>query len=330
MRQGAGCDSSGDAMHRTNPEASRPAVTMLPHWALLGAASFACSGSGPSGVQGTVHAEIVAPDAATIYREGDTIRFAASVVDPDGSPVEDGVYQWRSDRDGTINERTRETTGVLSAGVHAIVFTAWRNAIVVARDTVTIHVERNPAGRAFVDRPDEREGALVHVVYLTPLGAVDRLRDVDGSIDSMVVAMQDVLRASTGHTWRLDTHDGGALDVTYLRLLVPFTGTYDHLTGVVQDALTAHGLLRPGRHVLAVVEASGAALGISGVAGGATALQFTDYLQWRTATHELLHLIGVGHTTVPHDLMNNGPTGGSAWDPGQLYGQLFLASAWVE
>jgi len=70
--------------------------------------------------------------------------------------------------------------------------------------------------------------------------------------------------------------------------------------------------------------------GVSGVAGGVTALQFTDYLNARTAVHELLHPVAVGHSTSPGDTVNDGPAGGAQWDPGHPYTQLFLSSSWVE
>jgi hypothetical protein len=72
--------------------------------------------------------------------------------------------------------------------------------------------------RATADRPDDRGGLQVHLIYALPSDGVDRGFDTDGSIQNSADAYQRWLSGQTGgRTLRLDTFEG-SLDVSFHRL----------------------------------------------------------------------------------------------------------------
>ncbi len=75
-----------------------------------------------------------------------------------------------------------------------------------------------PGERVTADRPDEVEGAQIHVVYAIPSDGADRSLDLDGTLAASVSVFQAWLTGQTGgRGLRLDTHDG-RLDVTFFEL----------------------------------------------------------------------------------------------------------------
>lgn len=72
--------------------------------------------------------------------------------------------------------------------------------------------------RSTTDRPDDRGGLQVHMIYALPSDGVDRAFDTDGSIQNSADAYQRWLSGQTGgRTLRLDTFQG-SVDVTFHRL----------------------------------------------------------------------------------------------------------------
>lgn len=72
--------------------------------------------------------------------------------------------------------------------------------------------------RSTTDRPDERSGPQVHVVYAVPSDGQDRQMDIAGALsDSVAVWEQWFVKETGGSVLRLDTF-GGVADVTFLRL----------------------------------------------------------------------------------------------------------------
>jgi Divergent InlB B-repeat domain len=72
--------------------------------------------------------------------------------------------------------------------------------------------------RSTVDRPDDRSGSQVHVLYVVPADGQDRALDTDGTIEMSVGSFQAWLRGQTGgRALRVDTFQG-ALDVSFVRL----------------------------------------------------------------------------------------------------------------
>jgi hypothetical protein len=83
--------------------------------------------------------------------------------------------------------------------------------------------------RSTIDRPDERLGKQVHVIYAVPSDGTDRSLDVNGTLANSVGAFEDWLASKAGgRDVRLDT-SAGTLDVSFIRL--PDTN----------DVIKAHG-----------------------------------------------------------------------------------------
>jgi hypothetical protein len=73
--------------------------------------------------------------------------------------------------------------------------------------------------RVTADRPDEKEGHQVHVIYALPFDAVeDEQLDEKGTIEQSLRILNDWFELETGKKLRLDTHGGGLLDVTFMKL----------------------------------------------------------------------------------------------------------------
>jgi Putative Ig domain len=74
--------------------------------------------------------------------------------------------------------------------------------------------------RVTEDRPDEKTGHQVHVMYVLPSDAtVDEQLDQTGTIEASLSIMNEWLATQTGGSkLRFDTYDGGKLDVTYLQV----------------------------------------------------------------------------------------------------------------
>ncbi len=72
--------------------------------------------------------------------------------------------------------------------------------------------------RVTADRPDDRAGAQIHVLYVLPSDGVDDALDTNGTIAASVQNLQNWLKGQTGgNGMRLDT-SGGELDVSFVRL----------------------------------------------------------------------------------------------------------------
>ena len=208
--------------------------------------------------------------------------------------------------------------------------------------------------RATADRPDDRQGAQVHVVYAVPSDGVDRALDTDGTIAASVANWQRWLRGQAGGKGlNLDT-SGGEVDVTFHRL--PRTdGAYAARGVFIRDALEADlrsaGLALPGSKITLVYYdgSSTAACGggayppsLPGTVGavymratyGAGLLCYTPsrslaglQIMDLAILHEALHVLGMvpgcaphhtraGHTAdSPTDLMY---AGDQPWQPTTL------------
>ena len=72
--------------------------------------------------------------------------------------------------------------------------------------------------RATTDRPDDRPGAQIHVLYVLPSDGSDEALDTNGTIAASVGNFQSWLKGQTGgNGMRLDM-SGGELDVSFVRL----------------------------------------------------------------------------------------------------------------
>lgn len=184
-----------------------------------------------------------------------------------------------------------------------------------------------PLSAAAADRPDERTGFQIHVVYVTPRDATSHGFAANGQLDLWVALAQDWLQRRIGRTFAFDTFDG-RLDVTSLvsrytvaelaaRANSETAGSQALLELLAQEFAAANGGAVPGKNLLFVVDGSlsdsycgfadrpGAlALVTPGSRGCWTGDQ--DFiapergLNWMSATiiHELLHNVGVAHVCV--------------------------------
>lgn len=184
-----------------------------------------------------------------------------------------------------------------------------------------------PLPVASVDRPDERAGFQIHVVYVTPRGATSHGYDANGQLGLWIALAQDWLQRRLGHTFAFDTFDG-RVDVTSLtsrysvdelaaRANSETAGSQALLELLADEFAVANGTGVPGKNLLFVIDGSlsdsycgfadrpGAlALVTPGSRGCWTGDQ--DFiaqergLNWMSATiiHELLHNVGVGHVCV--------------------------------
>ena len=80
----------------------------------------------------------------------------------------------------------------------------------------------SPAGaalpRAMTDRPDDRSGVQVHVLYVVPRDGVDRALDTGSVISASVNSWQAWLRSQTGGRELYVDTSQGELDVSFFRL----------------------------------------------------------------------------------------------------------------
>lgn len=108
----------------------------------------------------------------------------------------------------------RFTTGVVG-GINT------STATVSGLPQVTFTVTAMPAGnqRAFSERADLAGGNQVHVMYVLPSDGIDRALDTNGTLENSVGSFQNWLSGQTGgRRLRIDTYQGGAIDVTFFRI----------------------------------------------------------------------------------------------------------------
>jgi hypothetical protein len=176
--------------------------------------------------------------------------------------------------------------------------------------------------RAIVDRPDDRTGPQVHIVYAVPSDGTDNGLDTDGTlVDSVAVWEQWFLDQTGDRVLRLDTFGGNA-DVTFLSL--PYTtqqisNAAPNELGLFRTALASAGLNSPTKLYGVYYEGASGVLPNCGRGGsllGVVYLQRTaavnctplpfrhpgESAAYREfiAVHELLHALGMVPTCAPH------------------------------
>jgi hypothetical protein len=205
--------------------------------------------------------------------------------------------------------------------------------------------------RAMTDRPDEKTGLQVHVVYVLPSDGVDEQLDRTGTLESSARIWNAWFSGQTGgKELRLDTHAGGKLDVSFLRL--DKTDADMNVAGgnvrtKLEYQLLARGFDSVDKVYLAYYGGDGDGCGRGawpptlhgnvgavyiGAAAGCTAQPFATGSQppgflEHLALHEVLHVLGFAATCSPHhtesghvsdsaeDLMYSGA---AAWRPSIL------------
>jgi hypothetical protein len=118
--------------------------------------------------------------------------------------------------------------------------------------------------RTSVDRPDERSGRQLHIVYLVAAGMPDDHYDELGFLEDSVRSMNVWMKQQTGNQqWKFDMHtftapdaEGvmqsvNAVDVTFIQSNRP-SGSLDTL-GEVRSELAPRGLNDPNKRYLAYV-----------------------------------------------------------------------------
>ena len=152
-------------------------------------------------------------------------------------------------------------------------------------DEASLSAQRYPwtFPRTSVDRPDEKSGRLLHVVYLRAAGMPDDHYDELGILEDSVRSMNVWMKQQTGNQqWRFDTYtftatdpatgeprSVEAIDVTFINSSKPSTSLDS--AGEVEAELRARGLVQPNKRYLSYVAA-----GAGGVCGDAFYPFFPD------------------------------------------------------
>jgi hypothetical protein len=187
----------------------------------------------------------------------------------------------------------------------------------------------DPSQRARSDRPDQVQGAQVHVVYALPSDGTDLGHDTTGTLDATVGSFQGWLRSKAGgRELRMDTSDG-KLDVTFVRLSrtdAAMAAYGPFVRDSLERELSRAGLIRANANKVYAVYYDGgstwacggaawpptvpgqvAAMFLEGTPPGvscarpfvSSASAFPGY--WEFAMlHDLIHTLGVVATTAPH------------------------------
>ncbi|MCC7132092.1 MAG: Ig-like domain-containing protein [Gemmatimonadales bacterium] len=104
--------------------------------------------------------------------------------------------------------------------------------------------------RATADRPDEVQGNQFHLIYAVPSDGVDRALDGSGRLAVSAAVAQRFLAVSTGgRRLKLDTFNGGVLDITFVRLSRTDAriGAGANPVDSIEVDLAQSGTLKPGK-----------------------------------------------------------------------------------
>ncbi|MGE3617819.1 MAG: Ig-like domain-containing protein, partial [Gemmatimonadales bacterium] len=241
---------------------------------------------------------------------------------------------------GTGSGRLVGAASATTGAAGTVAFDGWRLGVLPGPNTLVATVNGLTATirataryqRSTVDRPDDAAGDQFHLIYAVPSDGVDRALDVSGRLAaSATVAQQFLAVATGGRRLKLDTFNGGALDITFVRLTraeAGITAAANPIDSIESD-LAQSGTLEPGKLYLvwydggsrdACAQAKlppgnpgqvGAFYLKGSFAGGtgqcldlasgmaATAADAPRYWEFLVA-HEALHTIGVVGSLAPH------------------------------
>jgi putative Ig domain-containing protein len=205
--------------------------------------------------------------------------------------------------------------------------------------------------RTMTDRADEQSGRQVHVVYVIPSDGVDEHLDQNATLDTSLKIANEWLKTQTGGKGlRLDTHSGGKIDVTFLKL--PKTDAEMNAAGGnvrvnLEYLLLANGFNSVDKVYLVYYGGDGDGCGRGawpptmhgnvgalyvGAASGCMTQPFAangqppGFLEYR-AVHEVLHVLGFVAPCAPHQWDSGHVTdsaqdimysGAQAWRPSTL------------
>jgi hypothetical protein len=181
--------------------------------------------------------------------------------------------------------------------------------------------------RSTVDRPDDRAGPQLHVLYVVPADLQDRALDTDGTIEASVSSFLTWMRGQTGgRALRADTFQG-SLDVSFARMpqsdaAIAANGPY--VRDVIEAELRARGFADPAK-IYAVYYDGSSTFACGGGAWpptlpgsvGAVYMRATYGAGWPcydptrsraglqlmdlAVLHEMLHTLGFVPTCAPHN-----------------------------
>lgn len=152
--------------------------------------------------------------ARTDIRVGQVLAPLVAYGEYDDGTTGTLAVQWASSDPTVVRIADDGTVTGIAAGSAEI------SAVFEGFSAVLVFEVDEPDERSTEDRPDDRDGPQIHVVYALPSDVEDGNLDRYGYIARSFEAIQKWVAAELGYRFRLDTH-GGELDVTYLRL--PFT-----------------------------------------------------------------------------------------------------------
>jgi hypothetical protein len=110
--------------------------------------------------------------------------------------------------------------------------------------------------RSTTDRPDDRGGSLVHLIYAVPNDGVDRSLDIDGTVATAWESGNRWLKSQTGgRGLRVDTYDGMP-DVTFMRLPRPASeyASSPSPNSLIRSDLQRSGITRGGKIYTVLVD----------------------------------------------------------------------------
>lgn len=122
-----------------------------------------------------------------------------------------------------------------------------------------LHAASAALPRSSSDRPDERSGEQIHVMYVLPSDGADRALDTDGTIAASVKNWQTWLQGQTGGRGLfLDTAQA-ELDITFARLPqtdAQYAGNGAYIRDAIERDLHAAGFDAPGKIYLVYYDGS--------------------------------------------------------------------------
>lgn len=182
--------------------------------------------------------------------------------------------------------------------------------------------------RVTSDRADEVTGLQVHVVYALPYDADDEELDRTGTLERSVRSWNTWFAEQTGgKSVRLDTHDGGKLDVSFLRLAktdAEMSAAGGNVRDKIEYSLLANGFAATDKIYLVYYGGDGDGCGRGawpptlhgtvgavyiGAAAGCTTVPFAaeggtpQFLEF-LGVHEVLHVLGFAAPCAPHHTDN--------------------------
>lgn len=268
---------------------------------------------------------------------GESMVFYGVGTDKEDGLIRDDRVRWISNQDGVLGTGSRVTIRDLSAGFHIVTLEVTDSRGATGASQIIVAVDGPIEGRAYVDRPDDVVGSLVHIIYAVTCTSQGEW-DLEDRLSASFWRLQKFAFENAGAGWRIDTYEDGKPDITFVRIC----GEWDDNGGLLDTVASSYYERSPGEKLLAVYTSipliTYRGFGRPGIGLVSTSTEQLDTAPDgrfasvdRVMLHEMLHGIGILHVCVTGDLMWGQPEcapvgGGSEWDVGDSYTRVFLTS----